>query len=288
MKKKRKSKASKLWGIIAVILLLASLTLLLYPTISKALNKQRAATTINGFNEIIEKVKEKPNTETFTTGDATEESKSGGENRKSNQAEKTENDSADPDDTEYIAYTSDYMLTQKDIDDLCLDSQKYNDALKTRQSFDEIDFSMAALNLPDYGIYSGIYGYISIPDIDLQMPILLGATKYNMACGVTHLYGTSLPGGGESTNCVLAGHTGATGRIFFDDIPYLQYGSIITVTTFFGEQTYEVADIKKIDITQTNDLYIEEGKDKLTLLTCADSGTRRWQVSCYRKQNTNP
>lgn len=269
MKKKRK--ASNLWGIASVILLIGSIALLLYPFVSKVINQQEADNTVAGFDEVVERLNQETDTETLIIEENTEPtSESSSDNNDQN--------------TDYVIYNSDYTLTLEDIQNLCLDSYKYNDAIKKRQSFDDIVFSDPALYLPDYGIYNGVYGYISIPDIDLQMPILLGASNYNMSVGVTHLYQTSLPTGGEDTNCVISGHTGFTGRTFFDNIPYLQLGSIITVTTFFGKMDYEVTEIKEIEITETNDLFIEKGKDKLTLLTCAEGGLKRWQVSCIRKK----
>lgn len=266
--KKTKRKASNLWGIAAVVLLFGSLSLLLYPTVSKVINQQKANHVISEFNEAVEKIEQTKATET-----------SKGEVSVSNKT--------DVDGSKIIIQNTDYSLTPQDIEALYRDSKSYNDSLTKRQIFDNNDFSLSALNLPDYGIYNGVYGYINIPDINLQMPILLGSSNQNMAVGVTHLYQTSLPTGGKDTNCVISGHTGFTGRTFFDDIPNLQTGSIITVTTFFGTLDYEVSDIKKIDITETNDLFIEKGKDKLTLLTCADGGDRRWQVSCIRKNQSH-
>lgn len=269
----KKRKMSNLWGITAIILLIGSILLLLYPTASKVINQITANATINRFNQAVDVISE--NVHVDDTNNQPSESRSNTETytKKNNQITDYNNQ---------IVTTSEYSISVQDIEALYRDSQRYNDRLKQQQSFDEVDFSVSALNLYDYGIYNGIYGYISIPHIDLQMPILLGSSRNNMAVGVTHLYATSLPLGGKDTNCVLSGHTGATGKIFFDDIPSLPIGSVITVTTFFGSLNYQVNEIKKIDITQTNDLFIEKGRDKLTLLTCADGGIRRWQVSCTR------
>lgn len=269
--KKTKRKASNLWGIAAVILLIGSLSLLLYPTVSKVINQQKANHVVSEFNEVIEKIEQKTETETYNSDS-------------SSNAVSADGEDIIIQNTDYIVSNTEYSLTPQDIEALYRDSQHYNETLSKWQSFENNDFSLSALNLPDYGIYNGVYGYINIPDINLQMPILLGSSNQNMAVGVTHLYQTSLPTGGKDTNCVISGHTGFTGRTFFDDIPNLQTGSIITVTTFFGTLDYEVSDIKKIDITETNDLFIEKGKDKLTLLTCADGGDRRWQISCIRKK----
>ena len=143
-------------------------------------------------------------------------------------------------------------------------------------------FSVSALDLTDYGIFDGIYGYVSAPSIGLNIPLYLGAGDYNMAWGSAHLYHTSLPLGGESTNTVIAGHTGYFGRTVFDYLPQLSEGDIVSVTTYFDTLDYRVAAKKEITATETNDLYISKGKDLLTLITCARMGKSRYEVICER------
>ena len=65
--KKTKRKASNLWGIAAVILLIGSLSLLLYPTVSKVINQQKANHVVSEFNEVIEKIEQKTETETYNS-----------------------------------------------------------------------------------------------------------------------------------------------------------------------------------------------------------------------------
>ena len=117
---------------------------------------------------------------------------------------------------------------------------------------------------------------------DLNAPIYLGASESNMAWGAAHLMNTSLPTGGESTNVALAGHTGYFGRIVFDNIPYLDEGDNVSITTYFGTLNYKVISKKEISSTETNDIYVVKGKDLLTLLTCASMGKTRYQVTCDR------
>ena len=146
----------------------------------------------------------------------------------------------------------------------------------------DVDFSDAALDLTDYGIYDGVYGYINASTIGLNVPIYLGASDGNMAWGGSHLMNTSLPLGGESTNTVIAGHTGYFGMVIFDYIPQLDIGDTVSVTTYFDTLDYRVISKKEITETETNDLYIENGKDLLTLITCARMGKARYEVVCER------
>ena len=45
---------------------------------------------------------------------------------------------------------------------------------------------------------------------------------------------------------------------------------------------YRVISKKEITDTYTNDIYIEKGKDLLTLITCASRGKARYEVVCER------
>ncbi len=174
------------------------------------------------------------------------------------------------------------VVFQQDIDRLYADSVAYNDRLKEHQDMENADFTDSAVNLADYGIYDGVYGYISAPSIGLNAPIYLGASDSHMAWGAAHLMNTSLPTGGKNTNVVLAGHTGYFGRVVFDNIPYLSKGDTVSITTYFGTLNYQVVLKKEIKATETNDSYIVKEKDLLTLLTCAKMGRARYQVTCER------
>ena len=109
----------------------------------------------------------------------------------------------------------------------------------------------------------------------MELPIYLGGNDNNMALGAAHMTYTSLPIGGKSTNCVLSGHSGYIGRIFFDYIPSLSIGDEITV---------ENKQIHKKD--ESADCYITEGRDLLTLITCVSNGHGgfdRFYLICERK-----
>ena len=251
----------KVLAVVALILVTVSLSLFAYPNVSKQVIQKKNDEIIEQFDEITDDVQDGDREEAIEDGVINE-------------------DGYLIDDNGEIV--SDYpVVFQKDLDRLYQDSIAYNEALKDRQDLD-VDFSGAALDLTDYGIYDGVYGYINAPAIGLNVPIYLGASDGNMAWGASHLMNTSLPFGGESTNTVLAGHTGYFGMIVFDYIPSLSVGDTVSVTTYFDTLDYRVISKKEITETETNDLYIEKGKDLLTLITCARMGKARYEVICER------
>ncbi len=97
-------------------------------------------------------------------------------------------------------------------------AQEYNEELyRNRQTgFTSISaYQEPSLCLSDYGIDDGVFGTVCIPKLGVTLPIYLGASEENMAKGAAHLSQTSLPIGGENTNCVLAGHCGFNGADYF-------------------------------------------------------------------------
>ena len=144
------------------------------------------------------------------------------------------------------------------------------------------NYTYAALDLTKYGIYDNIYGYVSAPSIGLELPIYLGANDTTMSLGAGHLCYTSLPTGGEDTNVVLAGHTGYIGRWLFDSVVNLGVGDTVEVTTYFGSLKYTVKKVMDKSPKDGDIMFIEKGKDKLTLVTCIQGGAARRVVVCER------
>ena len=185
--------------------------------------------------------------------------------------------------------TTDYpVYTKPDLDRLLKDMQKYNENLKTNQRNllkDESCYANPCFNLSDYGIYNNCIGYVSAPSIDMEIPVYLGANDANMEYGAAHLTYTSMPLGGKGTNAVLAAHTGYIGRVFFDNIPNLNEGDSVYIQNFWSKLEYRVVAKKIIESDDIGDLFIENDKDLLTLITChrkAAGVYNRWLVVCER------
>lgn len=133
---------------------------------------------------------------------------------------------------------------------------------------DQLSYENPDFLLSDYGIDSDILGYITIPAIDVKLPIYNGASKENMAKGAAYLANTSLPVGGENTNCVIAAHTRYKGIHMFKRITELKTGDEIYITNFWETLVYKVSETKVIDPKDSQNIYIKEGRSLLTLSTC--------------------
>ncbi len=151
------------------------------------------------------------------------------------------------------------------------------------------DYQKASFRLADYGLPDEIFGVLSIPAIDLEMPIYLGATEQHMADGAAHLSQTSLPIGGMDTNCVIAGHRGYSGASYFRYLDKLHVGDTVSVTNLWETLNYRVCEIRIIDPSDVEEILIQPGRELLTLLTChpyASGGRQRYVVYCERSELT--
>ena len=172
--------------------------------------------------------------------------------------------------------------------ELYLAMQNYNTQIwEEKQSglCDPWSYEQPSFDLTEYGISDEVFGVISIPALQLEMPIFLGATSQHMADGAAHLSQTSLPVGGNNTNCVIAGHRGYNGASYFRYITDLQVGDTVTITNLWETISYTVTSTDIIEPTDVNKILIQENREMLTLLTChpyASGGRQRYVVYCER------
>lgn len=62
---------------------------------------------------------------------------------------------------------------------------------------DPFSYEQANIDLSEYGIEDNIIGYITIPKIEIELPIILGANTENMKKGAVHLTRNFLPNRGN-------------------------------------------------------------------------------------------
>lgn len=146
-------------------------------------------------------------------------------------------------------------------------------------------YEEAGVDLSAYGFDEGVAAVLFIPAIELEMPVYLGASYDNMAAGAAVLGQTSLPIGGENTNCVIAGHRGWNGAAYFLDIDKLQTGDKVQIINPWETMDYTVVEIRIIEPTDIKQILIQDGRELLTLMSChpyASGGRYRYLVFCER------
>jgi sortase A len=115
-------------------------------------------------------------------------------------------------------------------------------------------------------IEQNMEGVLKIGKINLNMPILKGATEKNLLISVSSLEGTAGPG--EVGNYCIAGHRCRTTGRHFNKLDRLEEGDIIEVITKDATYQYEV--FENI-IVKPEDTWVlaPQGEERLiTLITC--------------------
>lgn len=185
-----------------------------------------------------------------------------------------------PEDTADVSESNTY-------DQLYWDMVDYNQKLYESGQEDLRDpyaYENSDFNLKDYGIEDGIVGYIEIDKMGIKLPIFLGANKENMKNGAAHLTKTSMPVGGNNTNTVIAAHRGYSYAAMFRNIEDLKIGDEVVLTNYWETLTYKVAETKVILPTEIREIFIQENRELLTLITCHPyrHNYQRYVVYCER------
>ncbi len=141
----------------------------------------------------------------------------------------------------------------------------------------------------------GIIGELSIPSIDVKLPIVYGAAQETLDSAIGHLEGSALPAGGPDTHSVLAGHRGAPDRKFLTDLHLMELGDTFTITVDGAALSYRVDQITVMhpadaDSETESAFYSDEGEpieallapvegeDLVTLLTTTPYGVNEGRL----------
>lgn len=190
--------------------------------------------------------------------------------------------------------TSDKQTSSEDTSKNSVEQQKlyedvsaYNQQIYAEQQTnlkDAWSYEQPPFRLGDYGIEGEIYGVLTIPTMNIELPVYLGATKSNMAKGAAILGQTSVPTGQTNSNAVIAAHRGFGAVPMFRKIETLAPGDKVYFDNPWERLVYTVESTEVILPDQTDTVKIQEGRDLLTLITCHPYGknSHRYVVFCTR------
>lgn len=158
-------------------------------------------------------------------------------------------------------------LGNASLDTFAKQAAEYNDLLAKSERT-----KVSALNYDSLLAVTDAIGYIEIPIIGVYYPMYHGLSEEVLQKGVGHMEGTSLPIGGKSTHCVLAGHTGLPSSKMFTDLDTLKVGDDFYIHVLNRVLHYRIDQIKVVLPNQSDDIRITEGEDYVTLVTCTPYG----------------
>lgn len=219
MRNKKKSVLSNFITVFIVIIMVAGIGLLLYPTISEKWNSLHQSRIIAGY------------TEQLASAD-------------SNQTEEEWNSAV-----------------------------KYNEELPSKQN----RYKMSETETEEYNKLldstgTGVMGFITIPKIEVKLPIYHSTDEAVLQIGVGHIPGSSLPVGGKSSHCVLSGHRGLPSAKLFTRLDEMAEKDIFALHILGKVLIYEVDNISVVLPDEVNNIDIQDGKDYCTLITCTPYG----------------
>ncbi|MBE6989596.1 MAG: class C sortase [Ruminococcaceae bacterium] len=217
MKKKKKSRKSRIINLILIAVFLVGLSLLLYPTFSNWWNSFHQTRAIMHYMETVSHM----------------------------------------DTAEY-----ERIITS---------AQSYNDDMRTMH-WDMTDEALETYNGELDANGDGNMGYITIPKINVMLPIFHGTDESVLQSSIGHLEWSSLPVGGKTSHCVLSGHRGLPSARLFTDLDKLVVGDTFTLSILNEILTYEVDQIRVVEPTDLSTVQLVPGRDYCTLVTCTPYG----------------
>ena len=155
---------------------------------------------------------------------------------------------------------------------LLAQAKSYNSSLSTTTVMDAFSYPdreesadyLNTLNINN----NGVMGFISIPKIDVRIPIYHGTSSKVLQKGVGHLEGSSLPIGGSGTHSILSAHRGLPSARLFTDLDQMKKGDQFYIYVLDQTLAYEVDQITVIEPDNTDYLTMNNNEDYVTLVTC--------------------
>ena len=218
----------KLGDILPLIMVLAGLAILLYPTVSNFLVERNSSRAIASYDQAVQNLDED-------------------------------------------AYAQ--MLA---------DARAYNQSLAALAGVQADDSSTGApvdaesLHAAYDGLLNlngdGMMGYISIPRLDVSMPIYHTVEEPVLQVGAGHMPETSLPVSASAVHSVLSGHRGLPSAKLFTELDKMEKGDHFFVRILGETFAYQVDSIETVLPHETESLAIRADEDLCTLVTCTPYG----------------
>ncbi len=179
-------------------------------------------------------------------------------------------------------------LDTSQYDELIESARSYNADLASNSGrFNPTDEEHASYEKQLSVADSSVMGSISVPSVDISLPIYHGTSEEVLAAGAGHLEGSSLPVGGIGTHTVITGHRGLPSAKLFTDLDRVVEDDYVILKVLNETLTYQVDTIRIVEPKEIEGLAIDPEKDLLTLVTCTPYGinTHRIRITGHRVEN---
>lgn len=155
-------------------------------------------------------------------------------------------------------------MSSDEIETKFRNARKYNEDVAQKIYNDGYERS---LNLED-----DLMCYVEIPKQEIFLPVYYGTGTDVLQKGCGWLENTSLPIGGASTHASISGHTGLPNAEMFSKLDSSSIGDVFYIHVLDRTLAYRVDRIETVDPNDVKHLYIIDGEDHVTLVTCTPYG----------------
>ncbi len=159
--------------------------------------------------------------------------------------------------------------TPEQFDKVKADAIAFNENYRNSQKLEELGLTYEEV-LNTTG--NGVMGYVEIPKISVSLIIYHSIDEDVLQKGIGHVPQSHLPIGGNSTHCVLAGHTGLPSAKLLTNIDNLKIGDRFYIHVLNEVLEYRIDDVSVVEPDEVSRLNVISGKDCVTLVTCTPYG----------------
>lgn len=155
-------------------------------------------------------------------------------------------------------------------------ARQYNEALYKMQK-GEYTENVEILSKQSYRSMLSINGSnviatISIPKINVDIPVRHGISEKVLQSGAGHIQQSSLPIGGKNTRTVISGHRGLPTAKLFTRLDEIKKGDMFFISVVDKTLAYKVSKIETVLPEDIESIKPVEGEDLVTLVTCTPYG----------------
>ncbi len=173
-------------------------------------------------------------------------------------------------------------MSEERRNELLEEARAYNNALQRGESSSSV-YYVETLNLGE------VMATLTIPKINVSLPVYHGTSEAVLQKGIGHLEGTSLPAGDNNTHAVLTGHRGLPSSTLLTHLDELSEGDYFYVSILGTLMAYRVISVVVIEPESYDSSVFALYPDKclVTLLTCHPYGinTHRLLVTGERVED---
>ncbi len=165
-------------------------------------------------------------------------------------------------------------------------SYEVNSDKSKENSEDELEASKQEMDTANFYPKGEILSYITIPKININIPIYEGTSNSVLEMGIGHLENTSFPTGGINTHSVLVGHSGLATKELFNSLDKLEKDDVFYIRNLDIFLKYRIINIDVVKPNEVDLLEIKENEDLVTLVTCTPKyiNTHRLLVTGAREE----